>query len=132
LVIYDFATDPVSEFPSIEEIFYISFWCPPVEILVAGDAGGGGPRQGGGHQVGGVPQDAHQQAERPSPHQTTIIKQGDFFGILFMYVLYSTLLRLPPLRFHYVGGRWDRTQDSCDFGIWLSDALTTRLHLIHG
>jgi hypothetical protein len=23
------------------------------------------------------------------------------------YVLYSTLLHLPPLRFHSVGGRWD-------------------------
>jgi hypothetical protein len=26
-------------------------------------------------------------------------------------VLYSTLLHLPPLRFHCVGGRWNRTQD---------------------
>jgi hypothetical protein len=34
-----------------------------------------------------------------------------------MYVLYSTLLHLPPLRFHCAGGRWVRTQDSCDFGI---------------
>ncbi len=32
-------------------------------------------------------------------------------------VLYSTLLHLPPLRFHGVGECWDRTQDSCDFGI---------------
>jgi hypothetical protein len=30
-----------------------------------------------------------------------------------MYVLYSTLLHLPPLRFHCVGGCWNRTQDSC-------------------
>ena len=51
---------------------FILFWCPPVEMLVAGDAGGGGPRQGRGHQVGGVSQDAHQQAEGQSPHQTTI------------------------------------------------------------
>ncbi len=29
----------------------------------------------------------------------------------FMYVLYSTLFHLPPLRFHCVG-TWDRTQDS--------------------
>jgi hypothetical protein len=35
----------------------------------------------------------------------------------FMYVLYLTLPHLPPLRFHCVGGCWDRTQDSCDFGI---------------
>ncbi len=32
-------------------------------------------------------------------------------------VLYSTLLHLPPLRFHRVGGCWDRIQDSCYFGI---------------
>jgi hypothetical protein len=35
----------------------------------------------------------------------------------FFYVLYSTLLHLPPLRFHSVEGCWDRTQDCCDFGI---------------
>jgi hypothetical protein len=40
-----------------------------------------------------------------------------FLGFFVMYVLYSTLLHLPPLRFHCVGGCWDRTQDSCDFGI---------------
>jgi hypothetical protein len=34
---------------------------------------------------------------------------GKFFGIF--YVLYSTLPHLPPLRFHCVGGCWDRTQD---------------------
>jgi hypothetical protein len=28
----------------------------------------------------------------------------------FFYVLYSTQLHLPPLRFHFVGGCWDRTQ----------------------
>ncbi len=39
------------------------------------------------------------------------------FCILYMYVLYSTLLHLPPLRFHCVGGCWDRAQDSCDFGV---------------
>jgi hypothetical protein len=38
-------------------------------------------------------------------------------GGFFFYVLYSTLLRLPPLRSHCVGGCWDRTQDCCDFGI---------------
>ncbi len=30
---------------------------------------------------------------------------------LFSYVLYSTLLHLAPLKFHCVGGCWDRTQD---------------------
>jgi hypothetical protein len=51
---------------------------------------------------------------------------GGFFWIF--PVLYSPLLHLPPLRFHCVGGCWDRNQDSSDFGIaWLSYALTTRL-----
>jgi hypothetical protein len=31
----------------------------------------------------------------------------------FLYVLYSTLLHLPPPRFHCVDGCWDRTQDCC-------------------
>jgi hypothetical protein len=32
-------------------------------------------------------------------------------------VLYSTLLHMPRLRIHRVGGCWDRTLDSCNFGI---------------
>ncbi len=44
-----------------------------------------------------------------------IPSQGDFLD--FLIVLYSTLLHLPPLRFHCVGECWDRTQDCCDFGI---------------
>ncbi len=36
---------------------------------------------------------------------------------IFFYVLYSTLLHLPPLRFHCVRGCWNRTQDCCDSGI---------------
>jgi hypothetical protein len=43
----------------------------------------------------------------------------------FLYVIH-----LPPLGFHCVGS-WDGTQDCCDFGIGKSDALTTRLDLIH-
>jgi hypothetical protein len=45
--------------------------------------------------------------------------KGGFFGF-FSSVLYSTLLHLPPLRFHgfhCVGECWDRTPDSCDFCI---------------
>jgi hypothetical protein len=38
-------------------------------------------------------------------------------GIFYFYVLYSTLLHLPPLSFPCVGGCWDRTPDCCDFGI---------------
>jgi hypothetical protein len=51
-------------------------------------------------------------------------------GFFFIYVR-STLLHLPPLRFHCVGDCLDRTQDCCDFGIDTKDALTTRLDLIH-
>jgi hypothetical protein len=36
---------------------------------------------------------------------------GDF---LIFFVLYSALLRLPPLRFHCADGCWDRTQDRCN------------------
>jgi hypothetical protein len=45
------------------------------------------------------------------------VNRGIFLVFFFFYVLYSTLLHLPPLRFHCVGGCWDRTQDCCDFGI---------------
>ncbi len=49
------------------------------------------------------------------------------------HVRYSTLLHLPPIRFH-----WDQTQDTCDYGIGcqgsnqsaISHPLT-RLDLIH-
>jgi hypothetical protein len=34
-----------------------------------------------------------------------------------MCVRYSTLLHLPPLRFHCVGGCWDRTQDGYDYTV---------------
>jgi hypothetical protein len=36
----------------------------------------------------------------------------DIFLFFYFYVRYSTLLRLPPLRLHCVGGCWDRTQDN--------------------
>ncbi len=39
--------------------------------------------------------------------------KGDLF--LIFSVLYLDLLHLPPLRFHCVGGCWDRNHDSCDF-----------------
>jgi hypothetical protein len=42
----------------------------------------------------------------------TVCNYGDFLEIL-----YSTLLHLPLLRFHWVGGCWDRTQDFRDFCI---------------
>jgi hypothetical protein len=65
---------------------------------------------------------------RMSLRKENLILKGDFFrDFFFYYVRYSTLLHLPPLRFHYVGGCWDRTQDSCDYGI----GCQTRLDLIH-
>jgi hypothetical protein len=35
----------------------------------------------------------------------------------FFFVPYSTLLHLPPLRFHCAEGCWDRTQDRCNWCI---------------
>ncbi len=56
---------------------------------------------------------------------TSILKtshyyKGDFLGGIFylvLNVLYSTLLHLPPLRFHCADGWWDRTQDRCNWCI---------------
>jgi hypothetical protein len=46
-------------------------------------------------------------------------KRAEFFYRVFFSfsVRYSTLLHLPPLKFHCVGQCWYRTEDSCDFGI---------------
>jgi hypothetical protein len=33
--------------------------------------------------------------------------KAEFFLFFYFYVRYSTLLHLPPLRFHCVGGCWD-------------------------
>jgi hypothetical protein len=51
----------------------------------------------------------------------------------FLSLLYSTLLHLPPIRFHCVGGCWDQSGDSCDFNIssQMLSPVTTRLNLIH-
>jgi hypothetical protein len=54
---------------------------------------------------------------------------GNFW---FLYVLYSTLFHLPPFRFHYVGGCWDQTQDSCDFAaLAVSRSNYLAIDLIH-
>ncbi len=56
-------------------------------------------------------------------YRSTIYRLSDFFprdivkGNYFMYLHYSTLLFLPPLRYYWVVVCWDRTQDCCDFGI---------------
>jgi hypothetical protein len=50
------------------------------------------------------------------PKENTFIL-GGFFGFYLLFLRYSTLLLLPPLRFYCVGGCWDRTQDGCDVDI---------------
>ncbi len=40
-----------------------------------------------------------------------------FFFLFFLFVHYSALLHLPPLRFHCADGCWDRTQDRCNWCI---------------
>ncbi len=45
------------------------------------------------------------------------IGKKKYIGFFSFNVSYSTLLNLPPLRLHCVGGCWDRTQDCCNFGI---------------
>jgi hypothetical protein len=42
------------------------------------------------------------------------VTKGVENSFIYFSVRYSTLLNLPPLRFHCVGGCWNRTQDSCD------------------
>jgi ABC-type multidrug transport system permease subunit len=49
--------------------------------------------------------------------RSEMTSKGNIFFIiffLFLIVLYSALLRLPPLRFHCADGYWDRTQDRCN------------------
>ncbi len=57
--------------------------------------------------------------------------KGDFFDFFFFYVRHSTLLHLPPLWFHCVGGCWNRTQDSCDYGIFLAVGRSNHLASSH-
>jgi hypothetical protein len=49
--------------------------------------------------------------------------QGDFLDFFsYMYGIQHCFI-CHPLRFHCVGGCWDRTQDFCDFGIGSSQTL---------
>ncbi len=53
--------------------------------------------------------------ESQSPSSTLFLS---FFPFFFLCALFnSTLLHLPPLRFHCVRGYWDGSQDCCDFGL---------------
>jgi hypothetical protein len=50
--------------------------------------------------------------------------KGEFLGDFSPFaLLYSTLLHLPPLRLHCVGGCSDRIHDRCDFGILEVDEI---------
>jgi hypothetical protein len=40
-----------------------------------------------------------------------------YFLFFFLFLHYSALLHLPPLRFHCADGCWDRTQDRCNLCI---------------
>jgi hypothetical protein len=51
---------------------------------------------------------------------------------MYVPVLNSTLLHLPPLRFHCVGECWDRIQDCCELVIHsLLNLIHSRLDLFH-
>jgi hypothetical protein len=49
----------------------------------------------------------------------------------FLYVLYSTLLHLPPLRFHYIGRMLETNPGQLQLWHRQSNALTARLDLLH-
>ncbi len=70
-----------------------------------------------GHQAAVVSCTKHEYNQNKPQAQLEIYlkKQGDF--LIYFYVLYSTLLHLPPLRFHCVGECWNLIQDCCDFDI---------------
>ena len=94
-------------------------------LLRAHHAGGGGLHPHPRHLRR---EEVHQRSHR----QHTIASKSFIFlfwggGGLFFFVLYSTLLHLPPLRFHCADGCWDRTQQLVH---WQSEDLTTRLDVI--
>ncbi len=100
-------TDTLLYFTSIHyfcrvKVFYFSFYCRAASSLTS--------RQLVNFRSVDM-ETARLQQTRPN---TTMAFQVQFS---MFYVLSSTLLHLPPLRFHCIGGWWDRTQDCCDFGI---------------
>ncbi len=64
-----------------------------------------------------------------SIHVQSLNCKGEFFWIFS--VLYSTLLHLPPLRFQLCQRKLGSNPGQLRLRHRLSDALTTRLHLIH-
>jgi hypothetical protein len=60
------------------------------------------------------------------------LKKVEFFGFYFyFYENYSTLLRLPPLRFHCVKVCWESGIKPRTVAALALTALTTRLDLTH-
>ncbi len=57
-------------------------------------------------------------------------QKKNFQGGLFKIFLKSTLLHMPPLRFHVVGGCYNRTRDRYRLWHWQSTVITTRFDLI--
>jgi hypothetical protein len=51
------------------------------------------------------------------PLFSSVMASVYWIGFFYFYVRYLKLLHLPTLRFYCVRGFWDRTQDSCDYGI---------------
>ncbi len=56
------------------------------------------------------------ERQKSTTQEILIFINRGIFGFFSIYCI-STLLHLPPLRFHCVGGCWDGTQDCCDFGV---------------
>jgi hypothetical protein len=90
------------------------------------DPGSGIPDPGSGKNLFRIPDPGSRGQKGTDPGsririRNTVFNRGDFF-IFFIFCTLSTLLHLPPLRFRWVGGCWDRTQDCCDYGIqvWTS------------
>jgi hypothetical protein len=78
----------------------------------------------GGHHLPGVgQQEAGHLTETGTqvcPNKQIIMFKIFFFGgggFFTFFVLYSTLLHLPTLRFHCTDGCWNRTQDRCNWCI---------------
>jgi hypothetical protein len=78
-----------------------------------------------------------QHSHGANRREVTVVREGHLPSdkapsctSLFFFVLYSTLLHLPPLRFHCADGMLGSNPGPLQLVHWQSDALTTRLDLI--
>jgi hypothetical protein len=53
----------------------------------------------------------------PNLRRGQIFLRGIFWIFFFLCMIFIIASCLPPRRFYFVGGCWDRTKDSCDYGI---------------